>query len=192
MSILAVTMLCCCLHRRPFTSSFSLCSGPWHLMTKEICVIQGGANTLQPQPYPSNRTLSGWAFKPWVQGLQRACQAPCGASAGSRGGRRGCRPRAGPRSGSALLHPTAAPRLRAEAPVGREVSRSSWHGLIEQPGFVSVDSCGDGGWLRAGLGAGWGPGFGSLRRARPKPAASPSGQASEDHEDLGQQSLLES
>lgn len=41
--------------------------------------------------------------------------------------------------------PTAALRLRAEPPVGREVSRSSWPSLIEQSGFVSVDSCSDGG-----------------------------------------------
>lgn len=49
---------------------------------------------------------------------------------------------------------TAALRLRAEPPVGREVSCSSWHSLIEQSGFVSVDSCSDGGrlWLAGG---GW-------------------------------------
>lgn len=47
---------------------------------------------------------------------------------------------------------TAALGLRAEPPVGREVSRSSWHSLIEQSGFVSVDSCSDGGrlWLAGG------------------------------------------
>lgn len=53
---------------------------------------------------------------------------------------------------------TAAPRLRAEPPVGREVSRSSWHSLIEQSGFVSEDSCGDEAWLCAGGGGrlgGW-------------------------------------
>lgn len=62
-----------------------------------------------------------------------------------RGAQGGRGPRAGPRSGSALPQPTAAPRLRAEPPVGGEVSPSSWRGLTEQSGFVSADSCGDGG-----------------------------------------------
>ena len=40
------------------------------------------------------------------------------------------------------------------------MSHSSWHSLIEQSGFVSVDSCSHGGGSGLGVGVGGGAGFG--------------------------------
>lgn len=168
-SWLWVTILCCLLYVLTFTSSFSLCSGPWYLMTSKNSVTpgrgprsallqlqtpvspkgagflkvlqhqvsEGSDNKSSPPQAPHARPLA----EPLLRGNPGRVQAPS-------------RPQIRFRAPPA----TAAPRLRAEPPVGREVSRSSWHSLIEQSGFVSEDSCGDEAWLCAGGGGrlgGW-------------------------------------
>lgn len=184
------TFLHCLVCILTFTSSCSLCPSHWWLMTKEdnVTVGRGPADPASPQTPGQLLTpmspkvarflrLWTWGLRGFQQlkPLSPAPSTPALHSAEPVQGPEarpgpvetplrpgGGQPPVGPRSGPAPPKLTAAPRLRVEPPVGREVSHSSWHGLIEQSGFVSVDSCSHGAGSGLGVGVGRGAGFGKM------------------------------